>query len=1036
METIEKNQNKRVTMRIMDPLMNKTEVPFVEIDKININSSPDASPSTVATDEWTTFSSSLSGRSSFETAVPMESTNQKELYTFAQGLEVLKESFDRFQQTGKDEVVFIAGKNADTLTENLSPNRIHLSGRFLSKEQQVYHRNEPLSVFNSIFQQFVGMLRQQENQDLLESLQLQIEKDFQYSSEEYSCLIRTFPQLKLLFPDNKFATAKYPVITDLWIENDPLTYASWKHHFYCAFDRFLNLLSTHSPVTLVLNDVQWADNASMELIKTSLLSSNTIKNDLKRMVVLTVSDIESESLTKRTNGCSFLTLLDSIEFTNISISDESEAFQDSIIALERLDEDDQSIAWLAFVLGMNPTPLRLLTIVYKSYQCRIGNHTKANHNILDNLTRMKDCNLISSIEGDQIVWMNNLGDIVQSENTKSLNVLLRNIADDLADSLSETENDYWVYLLADLHNYAGVVGEKENKTAKVANLNFRAVNRAVFSGSLDAALRYLCHGLNALKKAASTKKHHHQDLERSMLKMLLRVSACQGDDYWVRQSSLQLLNERRTRMKMLEIFIIRQTRLDRLLSKCSSNPEFQGLAVQGTNQCFAILSSDFGVNFATKDIAKSVTIAKGLSKLKAQAKTKHTTTNPSALLELLTMKNPLQLSIMKLLDTCANFCYLSGDLRFPLVVLKSIEFSQRNGRSIYSPVAYTLAGILIITAFEDFRGGTQYANHALAWLQRQSLFSATERSIQARTIALSHFLILPWSRRIQSSLNQLIEASKTSIQLGDSFSASYAISNYITLSVLGGTNLTTMQEECVVYVKQIQSLNRVKMESTCQIWWYFVLQMTGHVSKRNNTSTGPMDEEKIMKYVLKTKDEDTLCIFQGAKAILYTIQGSHQLAADHAIANSENIFKTLRGHPLLMFLPLYMGISLFHVAKRSKQGIYKKFAKKMLSLTKEYNKKGNPNVLHHSVGLEAEMYILSGGRHNYQLAFSRYQSAISIALMKGFTQEAALLNERYSTFLKDQMGNHHSSSDCFQRAIQLYEQWGALEKVKSLKSME
>lgn len=222
---------------------------------------------------------------------------------------------------------------------------------------------------------------------------------------------------------------------------------------------------------------------------------------------------------------------------------------------------------------------------------------------------------------------------------------------------------------------------------------------------------------------------------------------------------------------------------------------------------------------------------------------------------------------------------------------------------------------------------------------------------------------------------------------------------------------------------------RVKWEIICQIWWYVVRKLLP-VDRSLPLAPGPMSEEEIMTYVLQTKDEDALCNFNAAKAILYTLQGNHQKAANNALENSEHIFKTLKGHPVLMVLPFYMGISLCEVAQESVDGNYLRQAKKMLSLTKEYNKKGNPNTIHHLMTLEAEIQVLSDNFQRLKTARNRYQAAITCAVKAELFQDAALLHQRFGHFLRDRMDNMESSKEHILLASTNVRLWGAQDNIR------
>lgn len=193
---------------------------------------------------------------------------------------------------------------------------------------------------------------------------------------------------------------------------------------------------------------------------------------------------------------------------------------------------------------------------------------------------------------------------------------------------------------------------------------------------------------------------------------------------------------------------------------------------------------------------------------------------------------------------------------------------------------------------------------------------------------------------------------------------------------------------------------------------------------------GAMNEEEIMTYVLQTKDEDVLCNFHSAKAMLHTLQGDHQKAADNAVENSDHIFKTLKGHPLLMVLPFYMGISLCEVAQKSENGNYKKHAKTMLSIAKEYNKKGNPNTVHHTIALEAESLLLGEGRQHLATARKKYQEAIDHVSKAELFHDAALLHQRFGTFYQEHMDNMEASKQHTLQSSNFIRQWGAKDTVR------
>jgi predicted ATPase len=738
----------------------------------------------------------------------------------------------------KHQLVVISGDRRTGKTE-LSQclsgeiNRIFLYGQFVSIPKK--KKMEPLSAFTTIMKQVVPML--QTNHELRSSLQEKLKTELSKEDDVRSALLRTFPDLNLVLPSSTSGTASSSTSTNE-ARLDPLVLVSYKHRFHNAVNRFFIILAQISPLVLVLDDIHCADVASLELFEYMMMWENptTQKQPSSSMMVVACYTREEsndedyyhhrhtnhlfsvlnrwhQQGIKNAESCAF-------ELTEISLCTQSTT--SNSITLDQnssLAPLDLMVVKLAACLGINPIPLNLLEVAYEAFQISNGKtpsrskSSPGSQDLFEHLSRLVAQGFFSWNSSKQMVWTNDSIEqaaqqllVYQEEDEDHLDRLLRIVADGLVDTLTETEREYWIYLIVDMHNSAGIIEEKENKTANVSSLNLQAARRAVQSGSCHEACHYLSQGIEALRKAASTKKHHHQDLERTLHRLMIQVSACVENRALLHASSSQLMVG--GRLGLLEKLIIQQTQLETLLTSCATKTNPMKIAQQGANRCFQILATEFVMKFPTKDFVQGVTISKGLIKLKAHAKSKHTTTDPMALLKLPTMTKPIQLAAMKLLDTCAHFCYVAGDARFPLVVMKSAELCQKYGRSVYSPLVYTLVGILMVVALDDCKAGVAYVNHALALLTRTLESSAVQKSMEAQAIGLSHFIVLPWSKPIASLLPPLKRAYEISMHGGDVESAIQAISNYIVLAFLSGRNLRTLKQECCVYVTQMQRSKR------------------------------------------------------------------------------------------------------------------------------------------------------------------------------------------------------------------------------------
>ncbi len=123
------------------------------------------------------------------------------------------------------------------------------------------------------------------------------------------------------------------------------------------------------------------------------------------------------------------------------------------------------------------------------------------------------------------------------------------------------------------------------------------------------------------------------------------------------------------------------------------------------------------------------------------------------------------------------------------------------------------------------------------------------------------------------------------------------------------------------------------------------------------------------------------------------------------------------------------GISLFAMARKTRERKYKNLAKKSLASIKDWAEKGNPNVGHCTSLLDAELAALNARTH---VPKKHYEVAAMLAGRGGFVRDAALANERYGEFQLEDMSDREEAAFRFQEAIKLYLEWEARAKAELL----
>lgn len=93
----------------------------------------------------------------------------------------------------------------------------------------------------------------------------------------------------------------------------------------------------------------------------------------------------------------------------------------------------------------------------------------------------------------------------------------------------------------------------------------------------------------------------------------------------------------------------------------------------------------------------------------------------------------------------------------------------------------------------------------------------------------------------------------------------------------------------------------------------------------------------------------------------------------------------------------------------------------------------NPNVIHFDALLDAEFASLRGDSYT---SSTRFEVAIQYSARSGLTQDRALAHERYGEHLL-RLGTSNTEDAVFHlsEALKLYEEWGALGKVRRIQAV-
>jgi predicted ATPase len=306
---------------------------------------------------------------------------------------------------------------------------------------------------------------------------------------------------------------------------------------------------------------------------------------------------------------------------------------------------------------------------------------------------------------------------------------------------------------------------------------------------------------------------------------------------------------------------------------------------EAVDLCLDVLKQS-GCKFPNKSIPIALSTVAGVVRIKATLKSR--TTEEISKIPLMT--DARRIENMKLLDKLATYCYQGNSALLPLVIFRSLKWTIRYGLCDNAPPTFAGIGLILTGVLFDLQGGSTYGKHALLLMEKLGC-----KATESRTLFVVHSFILPWTRPAQSMLRPLLRSYESGLQTGDTESAMWGIYHYIFIACQTGRSLVALEADCRAYVKQMQDFKRYTISSMCQLTWQMILNLIGR-SENTTVLTGEaMHQEEYLEAATQSENHHLLAVVQVHQIQLYAIFGEHELGADLAISKGGDLAKRIPG---------------------------------------------------------------------------------------------------------------------------------------------
>ncbi len=738
---------------------------------------------------------------------------REKLYGREAETEALTAAFDRVVAGGATELVLVfghAGIGKSSLVNELHKALVPPRGLFAAGKFDQYKRNIP---YTTLAQAFQGLIQQ-----------ILGKSDSEMSQWRSALLDALGPNGQLmvnLIPELALIIGEQPSVLELAPED-------WQNRFQLVFRRFLGVFaSPEHPLVLFLDDLQWLDTATLDLIEhlvghpevrhlllvgayrhNEVSSSHPLMQALAKirhaghswreimLAPLTPEDVEqliadalhtergaarslSDLVFEKTDGNPFFTI----------------QFLTAIAEEALLDFDPGTAAWTWDLTrirarGFTDNVADLMTAKLN----RLPDETQRALGLLACLGNVAETTTLALVHGEAeealhvALWeavraglvlrtdgaYTFLHDRIQeaayaliAEGERAMvHLRIGRLLAARATSGEPAENIFDIVNQFD-RGVALITAEEEREL--VANLNLMAGKRAKAASAYTSALRYLTTGRDLLAENGWQRRY------RSTFDLEFNLAECEylTGAFASAQKRLSTLSIRA--QNIVDFAAVTWVRLN-----LYTNLDQSDRAVEVGLDYLRQVDRQWSLHATAEDVRQ------GYDKLWERLGPR----SIEALLDLPFMTDPDRRATMDVLTALASPALFTDEHLFRLVVCRMASLSLDHGNSDGSCLAYVWLGGVLGTYFGDYQAGFRFGRLGLDLVEKRGL-----DRFSARVYLVFAVHVAPWTQHLRTSYAFLRRAFKAAEEAGDLSYAAYSCIDLITNRFATGDTLDEVERE-------------------------------------------------------------------------------------------------------------------------------------------------------------------------------------------------------------------------------------------------
>ncbi|MEH2224867.1 trifunctional serine/threonine-protein kinase/ATP-binding protein/sensor histidine kinase [Nostoc sp.] len=390
------------------------------------------------------------------------------------------------------------------------------------------------------------------------------------------------------------------------------------------------------------------------------------------------------------------------------------------------------------------------------------------------------------------------------------------------------------------------------------------------------------------------------------------------------------------------------------------------------------------------------------------------------------MTDANKIAITQIASSIMAAAYTCGSILYPLLATLLVKLFLRHGNISVSATNYACYSLVLCNMQNNIDLAAQFGQLALNVAAKFD-----DKASKLEVFFLLGSFILHRKSHLKEMLPLLSESYTLGLEVGNLEYAGYAVHNFCLISSWCGQPLANLEEDTRTYYHALVQLKQLGAANYCLIYWQVISNLLGLAKHPTILSGAAFQETEFLPLLQSANDICGLYIFYSYKLMLCFLFGEVEPANKYAL-ECKNYLMSGAGtvaEPAFYFYDSLIALALLSQPSSEVSTVLERVAKNQTQL-QQWAHYAPMNHQHKFDLVEAEKCRFLGQKAE---AIELYDRAISGAKANEYIQEEALGNELAAKFYSD-WGKQHIAQEYMTEAYYGYARWGAKAKVADLET--